>query len=203
MNESSASPHDQPVFGMRLRAARESKRLSLQDIAERLRLNPDLINILETGDYRKAPPAIFMRGYLRAYARLLDFEDSAIDNGLLESGLVVEAGTPSMPKVKNIPQPFSRLPWLHLATGTVLIMMLTAGILSWHTLPFKAVRDKLSSFLPGTETAAAEGASNTDQTPTVALAVDPTPENPAISSTMTPDVPLVLPVIPDTDAVNP
>jgi len=59
------------VTGQRLREAREGLGLSRDDVARELRLQEKLIGALEEGDRSQLPPAAFINGYLRAYARLL------------------------------------------------------------------------------------------------------------------------------------
>ncbi len=58
--------------GMRLREARESAGLTLEEVAARLRLRLELVRALEEDDYKQLPSAAFVSGYLRSYARLLD-----------------------------------------------------------------------------------------------------------------------------------
>jgi len=57
--------------GARLRMVREELKLSIADVAMRLHLKEALIESIESDDYRHAPHAVFLRGYLRSYARLL------------------------------------------------------------------------------------------------------------------------------------
>ena len=77
-------------FGERLKNARESQRMSAKDAAARLHLTPAIIEILETEALHNAPPATFMRGYLRSYARLLNFSDQEINIALEQLGLNIE-----------------------------------------------------------------------------------------------------------------
>lgn len=51
--------------------------LSIQDVAESLNLSVDTIEALESDHYEKLPGTTFVKGYIRAYARLLklDVED--------------------------------------------------------------------------------------------------------------------------------
>lgn len=58
--------------GQRLRDAREAAGLSREEVSTRLRLRLELIRALEDDDYAHLPPAAFVSGYLRSYARLLD-----------------------------------------------------------------------------------------------------------------------------------
>ena len=74
-------------FGARLVAAREALHLSQKDAAIRLHLNPTILEYLETENFQKAPPATFMRGYFRSYARLLNFTEDDISTALTQSGL--------------------------------------------------------------------------------------------------------------------
>jgi Uncharacterized protein conserved in bacteria len=64
--------------GRRLRAARESRAWKQEDVAKYLNLHPRIIAALETDDYDALPPAVFVRGYLRNYAQLLDLSEEQI-----------------------------------------------------------------------------------------------------------------------------
>lgn len=80
----SASPE---ALGYRLREARERRGLSLQDVASQLRLDVRLVEALESGDEERLPPAPFVSGYLRNYARLLDLPAEDLVGQYAESGL--------------------------------------------------------------------------------------------------------------------
>ncbi len=58
--------------GERLRAEREARGISREDVANRLNLTVTFIEALETDDYDRLPEATFVRGYIRNYARELD-----------------------------------------------------------------------------------------------------------------------------------
>jgi cytoskeleton protein RodZ len=57
--------------GPTLRAAREQQQLSVDDVAQSLHLSRELILALEAGNFEALGPPVFVRGYLRNYARLL------------------------------------------------------------------------------------------------------------------------------------
>lgn len=61
----SASP------GQRLRIAREARQLTRDAIAVQMRIEAKVIDALERDDYTQLPAAVFVRGYLRAYAKLV------------------------------------------------------------------------------------------------------------------------------------
>ncbi len=58
-------------LGHTLKALRESQNLTLADIASRLHLDPRVIAAIDADDHRSLPPALYVRGYLRGYARIL------------------------------------------------------------------------------------------------------------------------------------
>lgn len=60
--------------GSQLRAARESRSMSVSHIASLLRLDSAVITALEADDTEKLPSATFVKGYLRAYARLVGLD---------------------------------------------------------------------------------------------------------------------------------
>jgi len=61
-------------LGRRLVAARETKGLTLQVVANKLRLSAATLQALESDRYEDLPEPIFVRGYLRSYARLLEMD---------------------------------------------------------------------------------------------------------------------------------
>lgn len=69
---------EQPKPGSRLREAREKKGLTRQEVASQLRLQLRLIEALEEDDEEALPPATFVYGYLRSYARLLEIPEDAV-----------------------------------------------------------------------------------------------------------------------------
>lgn len=64
--------------GARLCHAREQKSLSIQHVANRLYLDVNILQSLENDDYENLPSTIFVRGYLRNYAKLLELPPESI-----------------------------------------------------------------------------------------------------------------------------
>jgi cytoskeleton protein RodZ len=66
--------------GIRLRHAREAQGLSLEDVASRLKMPLRTVQALENDDWERAGAAVFVRGQLRSYAKLLGIRiDDAIE----------------------------------------------------------------------------------------------------------------------------
>lgn len=58
--------------GIRLRTAREAAGMDLERVAAQLHLRPQQVEALEKDDYDGFAARVFVRGYLRNYARLVD-----------------------------------------------------------------------------------------------------------------------------------
>ena len=57
--------------GQRLRQAREAAGLTLDDVAQRLRMPAQVVRSLEEEQWQRLGAPVFVRGQLRSYARLL------------------------------------------------------------------------------------------------------------------------------------
>ncbi|SQF96988.1 Cro/CI family transcriptional regulator [Paucimonas lemoignei] len=64
--------------GDTLRQARENKNWSLPDVAQRLNLTVTSLTNVEAGHFEKLPGHTFARGYVRAYAKLLELDQAAL-----------------------------------------------------------------------------------------------------------------------------
>lgn len=66
------------MFAQRLKSAREAMHLDTKDVAAQLRLNERIILMLESGSYDEELPITFLKGYLRAYGKLLQLPENEI-----------------------------------------------------------------------------------------------------------------------------
>ena len=73
------------TVGNVLRKKREVIGLSIDNIANQLNLDPKLIESLEKNDYVKFNVETYIKGYLRAYAKVLDLDGDTIINLYKES----------------------------------------------------------------------------------------------------------------------
>jgi cytoskeleton protein RodZ len=86
--------------GQRLCYARRAMRLSQEDVARLLRLQIHIIQALEEDNFEKVPSSLYVRGYLRAYSRLVKVAEEEIMlcynnlNSLVEP--VLNANKPSL-----------------------------------------------------------------------------------------------------------
>ena len=68
----------QQSIGQQLREARDKKKLSPNEVATQLNLHPKIVAALESDDIENLPPPTFARGYLRAYAKLLELDGEGL-----------------------------------------------------------------------------------------------------------------------------
>jgi len=64
--------------GELLRAAREAAGMSIDAVAQQLKLAPRQVKALEDGDYLHLPGRTFVRGFMRNYARLVRLDPDAV-----------------------------------------------------------------------------------------------------------------------------
>ncbi len=63
------------MVGSVLRARREELGLSLEDIHEKTRISRNVLEALEADDMDSLPPTVYVRGFVRQYARILGLND--------------------------------------------------------------------------------------------------------------------------------
>lgn len=146
--QSEAIAMKQEKWGARLKATREAMRLSEKDAATWLHLKPHIITTIESENFENGPPAIFMRGYLRSYARLLNFTEQEINQALIELNLAAPMSTAiSPPRIHSYPINSSHhyMRWV-----TFLIMVILGGLVGmwWNNHSRFTVSDIPNKLLP-------------------------------------------------------
>lgn len=96
-------------LGDRLRAAREAKGLSIEEVAEKMRLKKIQVADLEKDKYTSFPAAVYAKGALRNYADLLGVDLKNIQAQAPRVDPHYEAPEPVVvppaPEVKSVPPP--------------------------------------------------------------------------------------------------
>ncbi len=72
------------TFGARLQSAREALGMDRKEIAAKLRLNEKIIVMMETEQYPPDLPITFIRGYLRAYGKILEMTETEMHTALAQ-----------------------------------------------------------------------------------------------------------------------
>jgi cytoskeleton protein RodZ len=81
MGDARQPPVRQRTVGATLKQHRDARKLSIQDVAAKLRLDPRVIESLESDNFAALPAALYVRGYLRGYAKLLSLDPEALIAG--------------------------------------------------------------------------------------------------------------------------
>lgn len=119
--------------GARLAQARERLGLSLEQVADKLKLDPHTVAALEAGDYRVIGAAVFVRGFLRRYAQLVG--DSPAEIEALYARQPESSQAPDLARVSVRSERRSRprkpiSPW---PAALVVVLLLAGGIWWWAT----------------------------------------------------------------------
>lgn len=114
-------------IGGRLKQCREERKLTVQDVSAQMRLEPRIIEALEKDDYDNLPAPLYVRGYLRGYAKVLKIDPDTL-LAQYESGPVAE--TPEIvPEIKHPTQTSSSDKPVkiitYLITLTLVVMLVT------------------------------------------------------------------------------
>lgn len=126
---------DGPGLGASLKAARVDRGMGVQDAADALNLNVATVEAMEREDWDALPPGPFSRGYLRAYAKLLEMDevmDQHVGRLLREESAPLRVTAP----VETAPQ----MPRLLARAGVAVIFVGVFGAAGWwfldRTAPF-------------------------------------------------------------------
>ena len=95
--------------GRVLSEARLRRNQTVAEIAQQLKLSASQVEALEADDYSRLPGPVFVRGFVRNYARLMDLDGEALVAGLTMPLDPLAAGA-AIPHSHNIPFPDGRGP---------------------------------------------------------------------------------------------
>ena len=122
--------------GGRLRFMREQNNMSIKHVADRLYLDARVIEALEADNYEKLPPTIFVRGYLRNYAKLMEISPESIMASFEENQ---QKAAPSLTAPFKKKKQASRNDlWPTVVTILVIVTLMTL-IALWQFYPSRAI----------------------------------------------------------------
>ena len=78
MSEESAINQAAQELGALLKTKRTEKNIAIGEVAERLKFSAKQIESLESGDYKGLPEPIFVKGFIKTYARFLGLDTDQI-----------------------------------------------------------------------------------------------------------------------------
>ncbi|MCC7486127.1 MAG: helix-turn-helix domain-containing protein [Burkholderiales bacterium] len=152
--------------GAVLREARESRNLTVADVARQLKLSVNQVEALEAGEFERLPGAVFVRGFVRNYARFLKLDAEPLLRAVV-ARLPHEEPRPAAPPSQDIPFPGpAPRRWRWVAAALALIVAAMA----------------IYEFIAGSETAAppaSTGSAAPAPAPSAAAPVHAVPARPA------------------------
>lgn len=109
--------------GAMLAAAREELNLSVSDVARHLKLSPAQVEALEEGAYDRLPGRVFVRGFLRNYAKLLGIDPQPLLR-TIEHEMPQAAPVDEAPPSTEVVMPRERgTPWIaYLGFGAFVVV---------------------------------------------------------------------------------
>ena len=115
--------------GILLAAARKASGLSIAEVAVEMRISPRQVEAIEADRYEDLPGAVFVRGFVRNYARLLNIDPVPLLHAL-EPALGAEVPLRAQHYAGTLPVPVKRSHarvWL-VMLGVVLAMLAVGGL---------------------------------------------------------------------------
>ena len=114
-----------PLPGAALAAARVAQGMSLEDVARQLKLSVAQIRAIEADDYAKLPSPVFVRGFIRTYARTVKLDAAKM---VLPRMVAAEAGDSRLmqdaPRASIEPSAYRRAP--QIVAGIACVMLALA-----------------------------------------------------------------------------
>jgi len=104
--------------GARLRTAREERGLSIEEVADRLRLNEALVLAMEEDRFGLLGAPVFARGHLKNYAALVGAPEGEVMAGFDVGDLPEPTFLPALDRAPIV-RPRARWPWLAAAAVAV------------------------------------------------------------------------------------
>lgn len=138
-----------------LRAAREAAGLSIQQVADITKMRADRVQAVEEGNYAAFTAPVYLRGFVRTYARLVHADEAAVMAALERELAQVEhlRDHPSLTGPQQTPLDrvmlrLSQVPWKVVlpVAGIVLVVVLATWI--YQARERALARDPLSGVPP-------------------------------------------------------
>jgi cytoskeleton protein RodZ len=124
-----APPATRPGTGAVLRSAREAAGLSIDAVAQQLKLAPRQVKAIEEEDFSHLPGRTFVRGFVRNYARLLRLDSDAVLAALPDAATAQEVPSlqPPAADMGELPAPEGTgLGWTRWAIPAAMIAIVAA-----------------------------------------------------------------------------
>lgn len=121
-------------LGARLKGLREARGLNVAEVAEKLHIIPRYVRAIEAEQFSQLPGVVFLKGYVRAYARLLGLpEDRTVEE--LESLLAAKGDYTASADRYSEPLQGARASNRALVGGSGVLVLLVLVMTVWWLWP--------------------------------------------------------------------
>jgi len=183
-------------IGEFFKQVRETKGLTIDEVASKTRIRTDFVKALEDGNFAKLPDQVFARGFVRSYARSLGLdEDDAIHRFTQSAGAYYDKqGERERLKVKQAEEERKRQSNRKAVAIAIGIAILTLIFLLSREQSSLLVRRSSSDVPPSTSKRVAPPSSESQDAP---------PSKQAEAAPLAPPAPAALPPVPASSKAKP
>ncbi|HHF4969857.1 TPA: RodZ domain-containing protein [Haemophilus influenzae] len=136
------------------RQTREALNLSLEDVAKEITLRPSILEQLENNEFiQKSTPSIFVKGYVRSYAKFLRLPDSVWENIVFAETEKNDLGKNAR-STRTVNQYSSHNRWIGRLTAIVFVIVIgMTGLWWWQSYQQNTQErdDLVQSYVASTE----------------------------------------------------
>jgi cytoskeletal protein RodZ len=145
-----------PTVAEQLRSTREGHGWTIHQVAEATKIKTEHIRALEAGEYGAFAAPVYIRGFIRTYARLLRLDpeevSNAVDSELSQTNTFQEASL-SAPRNRGLVDflmlQFSKVSWRVVLPVLAVAIVLVGIILGYRAYTSYRTRDPLAPLGPG------------------------------------------------------
>jgi len=130
------------AFGSYLKTVRLEKGIKLSTISEQTRISKDTLAALEDEDHSRLPAEVFVKGFIRAYARVVDADGDVAVRGFDESCRHLGDRPPIRTDLSGGPPP-ARQRWP--LFGGFLVLIVIAGVWAWRILSAVPTEEQITA----------------------------------------------------------
>ena len=145
-----------PTVAEQLRAAREAAGLTQQQVAAQTKMRADRVVAVEAGDYDVFTAPVYIRGFVRTYARVVKADEAAVMTALDAELARTERFRehPSLTgehkgTLDHVMLQLSRVNWFVALPALVLVVLLVAATLIYRHVERAQAADPLAGIEPG------------------------------------------------------
>lgn len=118
------------TLGQKFKEARIDLNLSIADVSDQLRIFKNIIESIESGSYASEDMTIFVKGYIRNYARLLKIPETEIGKAFTDFGINIKEHKKIETKI-DVTQPSLKDKPVKIATYIIIITLIIL-VSTWY-----------------------------------------------------------------------